>query len=434
VAINKDTLKFIEAIGINADREIDESNIGELTEHVNRMLLAGSRQAPRDVQKEVNGMVGKNVEMYDTVEDFKAATPSFVIGKAAETRDMSSHYNQFNVVSETEYVMTSSLYKNIVEQIGLFNPSEKMFVDNYRRYSGEDLTGKTLLVWREGGIGDLLFIRPILAHLKSLYDCKIVFATRKQYWEMLKLWDCIDKLVQVPFPATEMYEADYHLTFMGVIEKIKEAETTDVHDLFSRYAGLDPDNIEWTVPMPTASRNKWFLTAPKNYAVVQGSSSSPVRTPRIKSTVTAINAITEKGLFAVIADSQHKARQADDIISMVDSPDMVINFARFTETIQDAVKLISSAQLVVAPDSSMVHIAAMQGVPCVGIYGPFSADSRTQRYPLCETIEPEASDCCSEGGKHCFLHSHKGCEYFEQCWQNLDNERLKQMITNQLEK
>ena len=39
----------------------------------------------------------------------------------------------------------------------------------YKKYNGEDLNDKTLLVWRHGGIGDLMFMMPPLRLLKIKY-------------------------------------------------------------------------------------------------------------------------------------------------------------------------------------------------------------------------------------------------------------------------
>jgi len=58
-----------------------------------------------------------------------------------------------------------SLYK---EKIGMSYPFETV----YKPYKGEDLTGKKIMVFRTGGIGDIFFINPVFRHLKT--NIKIV--------------------------------------------------------------------------------------------------------------------------------------------------------------------------------------------------------------------------------------------------------------------
>jgi ADP-heptose:LPS heptosyltransferase len=443
--VSRDLQKFLKAAGVEMkeDVKLTPAIAEQLAPELGKKLLHGIQAQKRidatkarDYQAEIKSMGVPVPKDFDTIEEFREHTPGFALVKASQTCEMKTYWGtKFKVKEGEEYCVTTSMYITVNRQSPLFFPSARKFVDHYKPYNGEDLTDKTLFCWREGGIGDLLFIRPIFVHLKKKYpSCNIVFATREQYYSMLELWgDAIDDLEPIPFASTETLDkADYHLTFMGVIEHIAEAERIDVHDLFARYAGLDPDEIDWAPRMPTPSKNKWFEAAPPKYAVLQASSTSPIRTPHTSTAVAAINAITATGMPCVIADRSQYARRIDDIISMCERQELVINFGRWADTIQDIVKLIDRASLVVAPDSAMVHIAAMQGTPSVGVYGPFGAHTRTARYPSCTTIEPEKSEACIFGGRHCFTHSNRQCEFFERCWDHLDNHKLAQIITEKL--
>jgi len=439
--VSVDLRKFLDELGVELKdgQRVTKDLSGDIAQGLSKQLQEGLK-----AQQQIKSAQGRNYDAelkkmnvtepkdVATVDEFRETAPGFALVKASQTCSMKTVFGMgFNVTEGQEYCLSSSMYRMINQQSALFYPSERTFADTYNPYHGEDLTDKTLFVWREGGIGDLLFIRPILVHLKKKYPtAKVIFATRDQYGEMMSLWDdAIDELKTIPFASDETIDkADYHLTFMGVIEHIKEAEQEDVHNLFARYAGLNPGDIEWAVPMPTTSKNVWFETAPTKYAVVQTNSTSQIRTPLIRSIIAAINTITAKGMRCVLADRKQYARRIDDIISMCEHPEMLINYAHFAGTIQDVVRLIDKASLVVAPDSSMVHIAAMQRVPCVGVYGPFLSKCRTSVYPLCATIEPKPSDCCVAGGKGCFLHNNRKCEFFQKCWKNLDDANLSKMI------
>ena len=111
-------------------------------------------------------------------------------------------------------------------KIEILKPARMQFKNIYRPYNGQDLTNKTILVTRQGGIGDLLFIQPNLIYLKEKYpSCTIKFACGPQYQSMIEEWDCIDEILDLPFPVDEMFtfNSDYQLVFEGVIERCKEA-------------------------------------------------------------------------------------------------------------------------------------------------------------------------------------------------------------------
>ena len=366
--------------------------------------------------------------MYETIEDFRSRVPKFTIIEMVKDVTLKQRDASYDLKSGSEILCIDGMAKDAVRN-GAARESPREFSDVYSLYSGESIDGKSIMVWRTGGIGDILFIRPILAHLKKKYPtANIMFGTRSAYHDLVKLWtDAIDELSGMPLDmASTVDRADYHLSFEGLIEECKDAETLDVHDLFAKHAGLDPDDIEWSVPitLPPAGRPRT-----DKYVVIQYRASAAARTPYIGSFVAAINACTDAGYHAVISDRPEAARDIDDIISCCKAPHMVENFAYETSGLVDALRLITHAALVIAPDSSQVHMAAMQGVPSIGLYGPFPGAVRCSRYPLAQWIEPTPSDVCEHGGRACFRHQYMECPGKYKCWGHLDNNKLQEMIT-----
>lgn len=369
---------------------------------------------------------------YQTLEDFSKRVPGFVIAEVIKDGPIcvDGEYT-YEADMCDELGMTSTEFNHTFMKYKSLRPSRRKFADHYRKYNGEPLHNRSLFVWRGGGLGDLLFIRPILCHLKKLYpSCIIRFATRERFKPLMYLFDdCIDELANVPFQmSTTMDASDYHLSFQGVIEDCKDSETTDVHDMFARHAGLDPDEIDWIVPMRFEA-----LIPPFKYAVVQCMASSPIRTPRIGDFVHVVNEITKRGYRVFLSDGEHNTSYLDDVLSCCDDPELVMNFARKNRSIIDSVNLISNASLVVAPDSSHTHIAAMQGIPCLSFYGPFPARVRCLRYPKAEWVHPEKSDVCKYGGVACFKHGYERCESHCACWNNIDRDKLTSKVHQMLD-
>ena len=362
--------------------------------------------------------------MYTTVEDFRRHVPSFAIVEMTRDAVLENAGTKYQARKGSELLCINTLAKDAVDR-GVAQPARRVFSDHYRPYNGQDLTGKRITFWRSGGIGDLLWLRPIMLHLKKKYGCHIILATRAMFHDFVMLWpDCIDELSGVPMDMWSTVDcSDYHLSFEGLIEKCKEAEILDAHDLFARYAGLDPDEIDWCVPIKTPKVEKR-----SQYVVVQYRASAVTRSPYTGSIVAAVNACTEAGYHVVISDRREMARDIDDIISCCANPHKIDNFAYKTTGLVDALTLVTHAKLVIGPDSSQVHMAAMQGVPSIGLYGPFPGALRCSRYPLARWIEPEPSNVCEFGGSACFRHQYMECPGKYKCWGHLDNNKLQEMI------
>jgi ADP-heptose:LPS heptosyltransferase len=365
---------------------------------------------------------------FNTLEEYRASAPKFVFIRSRMQGNVNTGDGVYQFIPCVDMLSTIDMAKDLCNrEITILSP--RRIEDHYRLYDSQNLNGKTLMVWRTGGIGDLLFIRPILVHLARKYpNCNITLATRQRYESMIQNWgDCLTGASYMPILTPQTVDAaDYHLSFQGLIETCKEATTTDVHDLFARNAGIDPDEIEWTAPMAVDKQTD------SGYAVIQSSASALVRTPYIGTIIRAINAVTETGRRVYVSDSPEKARAVDDIISCCRHKERVVNFARISEKILDAITLVTYADLVIGPDSSHIHMAGVQGVPAVGIYGPFPGKCRLTRYKNVKYIEPEPSEVCEFGGRHCFRHQYLECPGQYACWQHLDDSKLIQMIKEQL--
>jgi len=420
----------------NADEIIagDESNLSDFGRSVNKCLGAGKRATSilsklqdRDVMKDIKDMgfdTSSITAEYDTVEDFGESIPSFIIAKSTIPQKLNNSDRSCLEVMEGEDVcMTAGAYQAYVGQRPTLVPSDNIFREVYKPYRGQNLDGKSIFIWRSGGIGDLCFIRPILMKLKEMFDVNIVFGTRQKYHSMVEQWDdCIDDLTTVPFLAAEtLYKTDYHVSFEGLIERCKDAERLDVYDLFAMHSRVPV--TEYTHKMNCSCKNKAFDLFPKDYAVMQISASSPIRSPLFGSLVKVANYLSYKSTL-IVSGSPSERRLIDDFISCCEHKANIINFADHTGSIVDAIRLISGARVVVAPDSSHVHIAAMQGVPCVGIYGPFPWSCRASHYEKFVGIEPNESNVCPSDGRHCFTHSYLPCEYGMKCWQHLNPQNV----------
>jgi ADP-heptose:LPS heptosyltransferase len=401
---------------------------------MNKALGVGKKAAntlnemqTRDATKELESIgvkIGDFSKIHDTLAEFEDSQTAFICCASTHTQTLCLYDgSKIDMNPGDEVCMTASAFIGHVRQAPTLKLTDNTFAKRYRPYKGQDLNGKTLFVWRSGGIGDLMFIRPVLMAFKEKYDVEIIFATRERYHSMVEQWDdCIDQLSNVPFFTEETLDkADYHITFEGLIERCRAAEELDVHDLFARHSYITVK--DYNRPMKCVCKNTAFDLLPQEYAVMQLGSSSPIRTPLFGHMVKVADHITENAML-VVSGSPRESRNIDDFISCCKHPQKMINFARFTGSVVDAIKLVTGSSLVVGPDSSHVHMAAAQGISCVGIYGPFDWKTRCLHYKRFKAVEPRESAVCEHGGKHCFIHSHLPCHYQTKCWNYLDAQEV----------
>lgn len=400
------------------------------------------------------GIVHSDVTtMYDNIEELRKSTPGMVIGTSKVTFEFSiDRFAKHKFTKGTSKVMSIYLYDRLKQDPNgdeCLEPSKVKFKDIYRPYNGQDLTNKSILVWRTGGIGDLMFIQPNLYYLKKKYpSCHIIFSCAPNYFSLVDNWECIDELVHLPIDYNYFQKADYHVTFEGVIERCNEAKKVNAYKLFSRWMGLDiPDNELKPIQYTKTENNDIVAAKLKEMGITAGEfigvqirASSPIRTPSLLCWKNILTPLLEQGRTIVIVDRPDLKEQMDKFIEATIPPDLrknVYNISKLSSTIAIAVSIIAHSKMVITPDSSFVHLSAALGVPAFSLYGPFPGHIRVSLYDNVDYIEPKPSDVCSYGGRYCCLHGHTPCPFNDNgmspCFNNIDFEQAHEKINRLLQ-
>lgn len=377
------------------------------------------------------------------MEELRNSPPNIIIGEVLKDfRFTQNYFKEQTLKKRNRYIMGLGVFQQLQyahnhSKMKLVKPSKIKFKNIYKPYVGQDLTNKKILVFRTGGIGDLLFIQPNLIYLKEKYPtCYIKFACGPQYQPMVENWDCIDELLDLPFTFTSLASCDYHILFEGVIERCYEAQTTNAYNLFSRWLGLDlPDELlvpkqepqEELVEECSKILEDWKLDK-KSFVVMQLRASSPIRTPRHEFWVKIVNELHLRGYNVLLTDNPIQAPNIDSFIKLLDKPEMAFNFCKHSKSIAYTIAITSLSLATIATDSALSHIAASLDKKCFGVYGPFPGSIRFKTYP--KSLWVDAKRHCAP----CFLHSQKPCQYavdgYSPCYDELINtdEKLKGVI------
>lgn len=366
------------------------------------------------------GIASDNFNTVNTLSELRNSPPNILVVECI--RSIKFFQNQFKeqeLKKKCKYVMGASIYAQMHYDtrydLKILKPSSIQFKKIYKPYDGQNLDNKTLLVFRQGGIGDLLFIQPNLIYLKEKYPtCTIKFACGPQYQSMVSEWDCVDEILDLPFLVNEMFRSNYHCLFEGVIERCKEAEEICAYNLFSKWLGL---NLSDELLIPKQNANEELVDKCKNilkeenleekdFLMIQMTASSPIRTPSSDVWSKLINILTEKGHNILITDSPHKSSDIDYFISKLKNKDKVKNFSKYSTTIADTIAMVSLSKMTIATDSALNHIAESLGIKSFSIMGPFPGKIRFSTYKNNDWIDVYRNECSP-----CFQHGMQPCKH-----------------------
>lgn len=352
-----------------------------------------------------------------------------ILGDSKESRWTLEPHKSYVVPSAVPlYLQKRPNYANkIVDSIDFYEYIESLNKDF--KYQGEDLSGKSLVVFRHGGIGDLLFIVPCLRYLKQLYPtCHISFAMSSEYHCLFHTLDYIDNLITLPLTLEECLSYDYYVSLEGVIEDNAEAMTKDAYELHrERFFISNPLAFDYTTEVSVSTEATTLIQsylAPHRdniKIVIAPSASVPIRTPDYGLWVDFLNKFPkmwQKNTSVFFIGTEAQKGLIDSIVQQVSweqsSIVQINNFVTsFNPSLAQTVALIAQSHLVIAPDSGATHIAGALGINVIGLYGAFPSALRLSRYKKGGVIGIDTQSTCKYAvGDYscCFQHGMGSCK------------------------
>ncbi len=246
--------------------------------------------------------------------------------------------------------------------------------------------GRRVVLCRSGGFGDLLMLTPTLRTLLA-EGCEVAVCCHKQYWEALT--GVPVELLEYPMTTLDRMPYDEVLWLEGCIEFAKEPLRPAV-DLLAEAAGVtltQGRHLSYTVD-PEARlwvSENWPKSGRR--VGVQLMASAPSRTyPGDLMVQVVTRLLNELGAEVFLFGAP------GSIVLEKNESDRLVNLAAHRATWAQSAAAIESCDVVVGPDSAVVHLAAAIGARAVALYGPFTHGSR---------IEPGSSVRVIEGRGQC---------------------------------
>jgi len=257
-----------------------------------------------------------------------------------------------------------------------------------RRYGGQDLNGKRVVVYRHNACGDQLIASAVPRYLKTLYPDVTVHMYCHQ--GVLPLWlgnEFVDGCaIPLPMHFDIVNAYDYHIFLEGMLESNSEPDQNNCYDDMFGFIGLRdvPDKFKrpYVKPCPDdyTCFNKLGFKPTDRFILIHLCPNNLNRAYPPGGTEEVVRQLVDEFpdhdvvLVGTNLNPEFKEmeKHALDAISIVDK----------TKSFRDLIPFVENASAIICPDSSIMHLAAcFPDTPVVSLWGLFDPNDRMKYYP-----------------------------------------------------
>lgn len=273
----------------------------------------------------------------------------------------------------------------------------------------KDWNGKSILVVRVGGLGDLTLLTPVLREIKRRWpQAHLSISCMKEFGQALQHLPYINEILAFPVKLEEAEKFDAWIFYENAIERNPDAKTMHSVDVYAKMIGLsDCDEFHKRQDYRVTMREQIWAeeafprTEGKRRLVVQVSASARCRTYPEKKLQEVVHTMLQKGWEVFLMDRPGTMK--------VDEPPPGLILMADGYNFRQRCAVIANSDCVLAPDSSLAHIAGALGIPCIALYGPFPWQVRTKYSPT--TLGINGVGKCAP----CFHHVHLNNHFPKNC-------------------
>lgn len=250
----------------------------------------------------------------------------------------------------------------------------------------QDFNGKRIVIVRPGRYGDLILLTPVLREIKRRWPrCELGVACLAHYQQALMGAPYIDFFHPYPLPIEQT--EDVVLLQLEILTAMQDsAQVNHITDLFASRLGIAPNLIEDKSPDFFLSEDERDWAA-EHYPRPKGlkrigvhvCASDPVRDYPEKSMMVILQLLHKAGYDLVMLG----------LPNQLSGPSIkrARNVAADNLSFRQSAAVVSTCDLLIGPDSSLLHVAAGLRQQALGLYGSFAADLRTRYHPKTFVIE-----------------------------------------------
>jgi ADP-heptose:LPS heptosyltransferase len=248
--------------------------------------------------------------------------------------------------------------------------------------------GHRILVTRGvGGIGDLLMMTPGIRALRAMNpQSEIVFAV-PGYLVALLNGNPHCKVVDIATEGLDVRDFDAWYNLSDCPASRHESRTAPKVtlsriELFAEGMGVEPSDLECSGRQPVYVVSDDERKFARNFLSDKGSG------PFVAVQLQAADRYRDYPHLETVVKS---LSEHCDVLVFGDRPFSGFDYDRVTRVhgldLRLAFAIVSQCDVVVAPDSSFIHLAGALNLACVALFGPIDGRMRTQDYPRCVTLD-----------------------------------------------
>lgn len=257
----------------------------------------------------------------------------------------------------------------------------------------KDWNGKRILFVRIGGLGDLILLTPILREIHRRWPtCEIDVCCNPEFGQVLQNLPYVKAILMYPMLKADADKYDCWVFLENVIERGDGLVLHSV-DAVAKHIGLTGDFDKVQDYRVTDDEATWARVAhPRNPGVrricVQISASAACRSYPQKMFQEFVEKMIKDGWEVFLMGRPGE-------IKMAAEANMPPTFKILTDglTFRQRAAVIATSDVVMAPDSSLLHVAGALGVPAVGLFSVFESHLRVAYNPL--TVGINGTGACA---------------------------------------
>ena len=288
-------------------------------------------------------------------------------------------------------------------------------------YNGENLFGKKLITFRNGGVGDLIFQLPSLKDIKDTYNenVKLSVCCNEQYLSIFNDLPYLDNVISLPLELDVLLQNDYFVNFEGLIESSERAEFINAYDLHAEKFFVKPKNMN-PILVSNEKNDSIVLNEinrDKINIVIAFQASAPIRSvhPDIYANLIAEVGLKHPNVKFYICGTKNQCERIDIMVDAIKKQANVYNCINWSKKHSDlglTISLIKYSDCVISPDSGLLHIAGGFNIPCIGLYGAFPSKLRIGYYINAIGLDANSNCIFAERNKFksCFQHGVGSCK------------------------
>lgn len=241
-------------------------------------------------------------------------------------------------------------------------------------------------VVRAQGMGDVLMSAVVVRGLKNLYpDCETTFYAYPQYLPLLKRFDFIDALGTLEDIDTSAIMVD----LMGKVDYLPLCNKAHRLDLLADEAAVPRDLLDYSFVLTlTDEEQVWLPRYLKRLRMKRNDkligihlkSYAPIRTWDYNYVLARLLLDKYPSSYKIILFEKDQQDIPKDLrcSRVIDATGKL--------SVSQLVPAVSACNILVCPDSGLMHVAGMMRVPFISLFGPIDPDMRIRYYPTGEAI------------------------------------------------